>query len=225
MCSMQPCVPSVKMAITITNTRPEHAEAIEIHQRICFPTLLDEDLLKREHVLRHLELFPAGQHVALDGARVVGMSTTFRATTEQAFRPHSFHDIIDAGWLSHHQPDGEWLYGVDVSVHPDYRGQGISRMLYDARKALIRQLGMRGMIAGGMMPGFHLHRDRMSAEEYVAAVAAGQLTDPTLTPQLKSGFVIRGVMYDYLEAGHLGNQAALIVWENPDLSVSSEREL
>jgi GNAT superfamily N-acetyltransferase len=204
------------MSIIITNTRPEHAEPIAHHQRICFPTLLDEDLLKAEHVLRHLELFPEGQHVALDGERLVGMSTTFRATTAQAFAPHAFHDIIDGGWLTQHNPLGEWLYGVDVSVNPEYRGQGISKQLYDARKALIRKLGLHGMLAGGMLPGYYLHRDRLSAEEYVAEVVAGRLTDPTLTPQLKSGFVVRGVLNDYLEAGHLGNQAALIVWENPD---------
>jgi GNAT superfamily N-acetyltransferase len=202
--------------IIITNTCPEHAEMLERHQQICFPTLLDEDLLKAHHVVRHLAVFPEGQHVALEGEQVVGMSTTFRATTEQAFTPHTFHDIIDGGFLSNHQPDGEWLYGVDVSVHPDYRGRGISRMLYDARKALIRRLGMRGMVAGGMLPGYYMHRDQMSAESYIAEVVAGRMSDPTLTPQLRSGFQVRGVIYDYLEAGHLGNQAALIVWENPE---------
>jgi hypothetical protein len=42
------------------------------------------------------------------------------------------------------------------------------------------------------------------------------MSDPTLTPQLKSGFQVRGVLHDYLEAGYLGNDVALIVWENPD---------
>jgi predicted N-acetyltransferase YhbS len=202
--------------ITITNTRPEHAEAIERHQRLCFPTLAEEELIKVPHVLRHLELFPEGQHVALDGERVVGMSSTFRVTEEQAFTPHVFHDIIDGGYFGHHNPQGEWLYGADVSVHPDYRGRKISRMLYDARKVLIRSLGLRGMVAGGMLPGYHHYQDRMSVEAYVAAVAAGELTDPTLTPQLRSGFKVRDIFYGYLEAGHLGSQAALIVWENPD---------
>jgi GNAT superfamily N-acetyltransferase len=202
--------------IIITNTRPEHAEAIEAHQRLCFPTLLEEDLMRAVHVRRHLEVFPAGQHVALDGERVVGMSSTFRATTEQAFTPHDFHTIIDGGFFGFHNPHGEWLYGVDVSVHPEYRGRKISKMLYDARKQLIRQLGMRGMVAGGMLPGFYLYKDTLTVEQYVAAVVAGDMIDPTLTAQLKSGFVVHSIMDNYLEAGHLGNQAALIVWENAD---------
>lgn len=205
--------------ITITTTKPEHAEAIERHQRLCFPTLLEEDLITRKHVLRHLALFPEGQHVALDGERVVAMSSTFRLTEARAFAPHSFHDIIDAGWFGNHDPQGEWLYGADVSVHPGYRGRKISRMLYDARKELIKSLEMRGMLAGGMLPDYHKYRDTMSVEEYVQAVAAGTMTDSTLTAQLRSGFVVRGIFDNYLEAGHLGSQAAIIVWENPSFRV------
>jgi len=26
-----------------------------------------------------------------------------------------------------HDPKAEWLYGLDVSVHPDYQGKGIGR--------------------------------------------------------------------------------------------------
>ena len=45
----------------------------------------------------------------------------------------------------------------------------------------------------------------MSVEEYADAVAAGELTDPTLTPQLRAGFTLRGILYDYIDAGELGN--------------------
>jgi hypothetical protein len=85
-------------------------------------------------------------------------------------------------------------------------------MLYDARKALIRRLGLRGMVAGGMLPGYVDHRDRMSVEEYVAAVIAGQLADPTLTPQLRNGFTVRGILYNHIR-DELVPHAALIVWE------------
>jgi hypothetical protein len=53
----------------------------------------------------------------------------------------------------------------------------------------------------------------MSVEAYVAEVVAGRLSDPTLTPQLRNGFQVRGVLRDHIRAGELGNDAALIVWE------------
>ncbi|MCG8352502.1 MAG: GNAT family N-acetyltransferase [Chloroflexales bacterium] len=197
----------------ITNTQPKHFAALAEHQRTCFPTLDPSEWLTEEHFAAHLRLFPDGQHVALDGDRVVGQSSTFRCRSDQAFAVHTFHDILAGGYFTNHDPQGEWLYGADMSVHPDYRRQGIARSLYTARKALIRRFGMNGMVAGGMLPGYRHYRDQLDIEAYVNAVVAGQLSDPTLTPQLRNGFVVRGVLRDYLHAGALGNDAALIVWE------------
>lgn len=199
--------------IAIANTRPEHFAALAAHQRLCFPTLDPSEWLTEAHFAAHLRLFPEGQHVALDGERVVGQSSTFRCRNDQALAPHTFHAILAGGFFSNHDPQGEWLYGADMSVHPDYRRLGVARRLYAARKQLIRRLGMRGMVAGGMLPGYVRYRERMNVEAYIAAVVAGELSDPTLTPQLRSGFVVRGILRDYILAGELGNDAALIVWE------------
>jgi GNAT superfamily N-acetyltransferase len=203
--------------ITITNTRPEHAVALAEHQRVCFPTLAPHELMTAEHFLAHLQLFAAGQHVALDGARVVGQSSTFRIGP-QVFGKHTFTEIMAGGWFTNHDPQGEWLYGADMSIHPDYRGMKLSKQLYAARKDLIQQLGLRGMVAGGMIPGYPRYRDQLSVVEYVDAVVAGEIADPTLTPQLRSGFQVHGILYDYIEAGALGNDGVLIVWDNPDHS-------
>jgi GNAT superfamily N-acetyltransferase len=203
------------MSITITNTRPEHLEALAEHQRICFPTLDPSEWMTAEHFASHLRLFPEGQHVALDGDRVIGQSSTFRVRADQVFQPHRFPDIIANGFFTNHDPNGEWLYGADMSVHPDYRRQRVSSKLYDARKELIRDLGMRGMVAGGMLPGYNAHKDTLSVAEYVERVVRGELADPTLTPQLRSGFVVRDILYDYIDDSRITPHGTLIVWENP----------
>lgn len=202
--------------IIITNTRPEHVAALAEHQRICYPTLAAYERLVEEHFLSHLRLFPEGQHVALDGKRVVGQSSTFRCRTDQVFVPHLFHDIIAGGYFTNHDPQGEWLYGADMSVHPDYRGLHVASKLYSARKELMRQLGMHGMVAGGMLPGYNRYRDTLSVEEYVDRVTKGDLTDPTLTPQLRNGFVVRGILHDYIDDASITRHATLLVWENPE---------
>jgi GNAT superfamily N-acetyltransferase len=202
--------------ITITNTRPEHLAALAEHQKICFPTLDPSEWMTAEHFASHLRLFPEGQHVALDGDRVVGQSSTFRIGGARALKQHQYMDILGQSYFTNHDPNGEWLYGADMSVHPNYRGRKISTLLYDARKDLVRRLGLRGMVAGGMIPGYRNYRDRMGVAEYANAVAAGTLIDPTLTPQLRAGFELRGILYDYIDAGELGNDATLIVWENPE---------
>jgi GNAT superfamily N-acetyltransferase len=202
--------------IIITNTRPEHIAQLVLHQQICFPTLTPEEWMRTEHFESHLRLFPVGQHVALDGQRVVGQSSTFRISGAIALQQHSYMDILGQSYFTRHDPDGEWLYGADMSIHPDYRGRGLSRLLYDARKELCRRLNLRGMIAGGMIPGYKEYRGQMSVDAYARAVASGELIDPTLTPQLRAGFKLRGILYNYIDAGELGNDSTLIVWENAD---------
>lgn len=208
--------------IVISDTRPEHIAQLAVHQRVCFPTLDPNAWMTEEHFASHLRLFPEGQHVALDGDRVVGQSSTFRISGARALTQHEFIEIMGAGFFTNHDPQGEWLYGADMSVHPEYRGRKISKMLYNARKELVRRLNLRGMVAGGQMPGYHHYRDQMGVEEYIALVQHGELSDPTLTPQLRSGFVARGVLYNYLDDAEHGSEASLIVWENPDWRAESQ---
>src|SRR5215212_9769433 len=160
--------------ITITNTRPEHVPALAEHQRICFPTLAPDEWMTEEHFASHLRLFPEGQHVALDGDRVVGQSSTFRISGALALEQHSYMDILGQSYFTNHDPNGEWLYGADMSVHPGYRGRGLSRLLYDARKELCRRLNLHGMVAGGMIPGYKDYRAVLNVAEYAQAVADGR---------------------------------------------------
>lgn len=206
--------------IIVTLTRAEHIDGIEELQRIAYPTIDPSHLLRRPHIESHLRIFPEGQHVAVLGDRVVGMSSTFLTQMDFEHVDHAFNDIIADGFFTNHDPSAPWLYGADVSVHPDVRRRGLASRFYQARKDLIRRMGLKGMVAGGMLPGYRHHKHAMSVEEYVARVARGELIDPTLTAQLSNGFEVRGVLHNYLHDALLGDDAALIVWENPDLKQS-----
>ncbi len=104
--------------------RREYAEQLEELQRICFPTLADEERFKADHYLKHMELFEDGQLSCPDGDSVVGASTTLRLNFDFEHVDHTFAEIIQGGWLTSHDPEGEWLYGADISVHPDYPRTG-----------------------------------------------------------------------------------------------------
>ncbi|MFV9504215.1 MAG: GNAT family N-acetyltransferase [Oscillochloridaceae bacterium umkhey_bin13] len=199
--------------ITITNTRPEHIEQLVIHQQVCFPTMCADDWMNAAMFASQLAVFPEGQHVALDGDRVVGQSSTFRIG-DACLKPHTYRAITANNYFTLHEPDGSWLYGADMSVHPAYRNQGIASALYSTRKELIRKLGMRGIVAGGALPGFHTYAHEMSVEAYVAAVVADTIFDPTLSVQLRNGFVVRELLRGYVDGGELVNDdATLLVWE------------
>jgi len=197
--------------LVIASARAEHAAQLEALQRVVFPTLADEERFKTAHYLKHLDLFPAGQFVGLDGERVVAATTTIRLHFDFTDRSHTFADIIQGGWLTSHQPDGEWLYGADIGVHPDYRGMGLAQALYAARQELVWTLGLEGQVTAGMMSGYGAVKDRMSAEEYYEGLVAGRINDPTLSMQRRVGFEFRGLLKDYLQDPVCDNYSVLIV--------------
>jgi 4-aminobutyrate aminotransferase/(S)-3-amino-2-methylpropionate transaminase len=196
--------------VVVMQTRPEHADQLEQLQRACFPTLDDAQRFKAAHYRRHVELFPDGQFVALDGARVVGATTTLRLRFDFHHIDHTFADVIQGGWLTSHDPNGDWLYGADVGVDPAYRGRGIAAALYAARQEAVWRLGLKGQVTAGMISGYGAVRGEMSAEEYVDGVVSGRIKDPTLSMQLGIGFEPRALLANYLNDPVSDNYSVLI---------------
>ena len=222
--------------VRIVEIEPRFADALAQLQRDCFPNLAGHELMTRENFLSHCRVFPEGGFVALAARgndapllgnaepqvpqagddRVVGLGSGFFTDFDFDHPDHTFMEMIAGGDYTNHDPDGEWYYGGDISVHPAYRGQGIGRMLYEARKEVVRRHRKKGIVAGGALPGYRHHRERMSVSEYVEKVVAGELADPTLSFQLRNGFEVRGLLEGYIEDEFTGDWATLIVWENPD---------
>lgn len=200
--------------VEITTILPEHARPLAELQRICFPTLGPQELMGEDHFLKHCDIFPEGEFVALVDGQVVGLGSGFLVTFDFDHPGHTFNEIIAGGYYTNHDPDGDYYYGADISVHPDYRGRGIGRILYNARKRLVREMNLRGIVAGGVLPGYPAVRGELSIPEYVDKVVAGELFDPTLTMQLRNGFKVRGLLENYIDDSNSDNWATLIVWEN-----------
>ncbi len=205
--------------VMVVPTTAKYAPALAKMQGLIFPTLRPDELFTEEHYLHHIRIFPQGQFTALVHINeqwiVAGSTTTFRVKRHFFEKQHTFQEAISDGWLDNHDPEGEWLYGGDMSIHPEFRGMRLASLLYDARKALVRRLNLRGEVAGGMLPGYHRYRNEMSIEDYVEHVVAGELKDPTLTPQVRNGFRVKHILYDHITDPRSDNCAALIVRLNP----------
>ena len=200
----------IKPGMVIRHMQPEDADELEALQKTVFPTLDEDELILAVHYLRHLELFPEGQFVITDKDKVIGMTTTMRSNFDFNHYQHTFKETIAGGWLTNHNPTGDWLYGLDVGVHPNYRGQGLARILYRARHQVARKLGLRGQVTVGMMNGYGAVADQITGEEYYQELLAGKRTDPTITPQMKVGFEPIALIPDYLNDLTCGNYGVLI---------------
>lgn len=209
------------MNIRIVNTRPEHFAALSALQHIVFADIPGEEAFSVDMYRQQVEHFPDGQFTALvdtdDGIVVAGSTTTMRTNETFDGDDHPYYfDFIGQGTISTHDPNGEWLYGIDVGVHPGYRRLGIGRRLYEARRDLVRRLNLRGEVVIGLLPGFPRYRNQMSVEDYAWRVASGELTDPTLTMQLSVGFRLRRLIYHYVTDPRSDNAVSLITRENPE---------
>ena len=198
---------------TITTLRPEFFAPLAQLQRDCYPTLDPIELMTEEHFEVQHSVFAEGQFVALLDGRVVGMGSGFFCKFDFEDRGHTFREFCDQLYFRNHDPDGPWYYGADISVHPICRGHGIGRLLYEARKKLVSEHHKRGIVAGGLIPGYAEHKQTLTPQQYVDRVVAGELFDSTLSFQLRNGFEVRGLLQGYLEDEASDNWATLIVWE------------
>lgn len=179
-----------------------------------FPHADPNDLLSEDDLLVYAETFPEGFFVCLDGDRAVGQAGGIFLDFDFDAPQHTIAEITGEHQCGNHDPAGAWYYGTDMVVDAAYRRRGIGSRLYELRQSLVRRANKRGIIAGGHMPGFAEHKDRMTAEEYVAKVRRRELYDATLTFQMDNGFVIKGVLAGYLSDEATDDWSALIVWEN-----------
>jgi ribosomal protein S18 acetylase RimI-like enzyme len=208
-------------SLRYVNLTPDLApQCAELELR-SFPHAEPEDLLNEEDMQVYARTFPEGFFVCLDGDKVVGQGGGIFLNFDFDHPQHTIKEIAGEHQCGNHDPNGQWYYGTDIVVDPQYRRRGIGRQLYELRKGLVRRRNRRGIIAGGHIPGFADHKQRMSAAEYVAEVSAGKLYDPTLTFQLENGFEVGGVLENYIRDQATDNWSALIVWHNPDYDASA----
>jgi len=169
--------------------------------------------------------FPEGQFVAEFQGSIVGYCATFVADEDEALKPHTWDEITADGFASRHDPEGEYLYGMEVFIDPDYRKMRIGQRLYNERKKLCQFLRLKGIVFGGRLPGLARRiKEVGTPEAYVDAVMDKKFRDPVLSFQLRNGFEFLGVLHNYApeDKPSMGH-AAHLVWYNPQVSHEKKR--
>jgi GNAT superfamily N-acetyltransferase len=210
--------------ISVIPSRARYAEAQHDLMRTVYQSQKEdfEQIFTPEQFRHHVDVFPEGQFVAFHGERLVGMTVSMRIDfdPEKPFI-EPWWVTIGSGWLRH-VPSGEWMYGVESNVDPEYQGRGVGGLLMEARFDTARLLNLRGMVAGSTLMSYAKHAHEVTPEAYVQGVVAGRYFDNNLSKQIVKGFrPVRGaVIPNYVHDPTALGWGCVIMWDNPDFDPS-----
>jgi predicted amidohydrolase/ribosomal protein S18 acetylase RimI-like enzyme len=207
--------------IQVRQVRMEDFDQVVQLQLKCFPGMKP---WTREQMVSQLRVFPEGQFCVEYDGKVVASCSSLILDFAMYGELHNWRDISNKGYITNHNPDGNTLYGIEIMVHPKYRGMKLARRLYEARKRLAVERNLMRIVLGGRIPGYGKYAKEMTAREYVDKVIQKVLVDPVLTTQLANGFSLKRLIGSYMESDEESKgYATLLEWSNLDYSPDLDR--
>ncbi|WP_066305370.1 GNAT family N-acetyltransferase [Bacillus sp. FJAT-29814] len=204
------------LPICIRNYTKDDFDQLIAIQAECFPPPFPSELWwNKEQLINHVTRFPEGALcVEIDG-ELAGSLTGLVVDFDPNELNHNWEEITDHGYIRNHNPNGNTLYIVDISVRPKYRKLGLGKLMMQAMYHVVIERGYDRLLGGGRMPGYHKFAEKMTANEYLSAIINGQLKDPVISFLLRCGRVPLGIAENYLDDEESCNYAALMEWKNP----------
>ncbi len=166
-------------------------------------------------IARLIEIFPEGQFVVVINDKVVGCALSIIVNYDEFGDDHTYQQITGNYTFSTHTRSGDVLYGIEVFIHPDYRGLRLARRLYDARKQLAEKKNLRSIIFGGRIPNYSAHAEKVSPKDYIEKVKTRELHDSVLSFQLANEFHVIKILNNYMPGDKDSKAyATLMEWNN-----------
>lgn len=169
-----------------------------------------------ESIDRLIKKFPEGQIVIKADDVVVGCALSIIVDYDKFGDKHTYRQITGNYTFNTHDPKkGDVLYGLEIFIHPKYRGLRLGRRLYNARKDLCEQLELRAIVFGGRIPEYYKYANELLPREYIQKVKQKEIYDPVLSFQLSNDFHVKKVLKNYLPEDEDSKEfATLLQWDN-----------
>ncbi|NBC26629.1 MAG: GNAT family N-acetyltransferase [Bacteroidetes bacterium] len=193
--------------------RDQYQELYEL-MLTCYPNV-ENPAWEQTHVHTLINRFPGGQVVVMVDGVMAAASLSILIKYDRFDEKHTYLEMTANDTFDTHTPGGDTIYGLDVMVHPEYRGMRLARRMYDYRKELCEEKNLRGIVLGGRLPNYHKHHNELSAKEYIQKVKNKEIYDPVLTFQLSNDFHVKRLAKHYLPEDQASHEhAALLEWTN-----------
>ena len=171
---------------------------------------------KREQFISRINLFPEGTLVAEDvlEKNIVGVVATEILNYDLDDPIPTWNEVTDNGFIKKtHNPNGNTLYGVDLSVSR-FANSASKSLIVHIAKLIIRKRLEQGIL-GARVPRYYKHSKGMSIEDYVYGKRKKRPFDPELAFYKRIGLEIVGILPNYIEDPESCNYGVLLCWKNP----------
>lgn len=198
----------------------DFSSLIQIQQESFPPPFPSELWWNMEQLKNHVSLFTEGSLcIEVDGV-LAGSMTSLLVDFESNYPDHTWEEITDNGYIRNHNPNGNTLYVVDISVRPNYRKLGLGKWLMFSMYDVVIHKKLERLIGGGRMSGYRKKANEMTPEQYIEAVLKGDLKDPVITFLLRCGRTPVKIVPNYLADEESCNYGMLMEWKNPFLQLN-----
>lgn len=162
-----------------------------------------------------LDVFPEGQLCVVVNEQIAGCALSLIVNYNKFGDNHTYQKITGNETFSTHTSEGNVLYGIDLFVHPEFRGMRLGRRLYDARKEICENFNLKAIIAGGRIPGYKEFSGKITPRKYIEKVKMKEIHDPTLSFQLANDFHVKKILKNYMPGDKDSMEfATLLEWNN-----------
>lgn len=197
--------------------RPAHIEEMDAIMRVEESAWDEGQRATREQWASRIRTFNAGTLVATVSDKVVGLlSTEIIHNYDFELDALSWSEVTDNGYIRKtHTQDGTYLFGADLSIARGAPAAVKTGLLVAAGELAVRR-GLKGILLGSRMPGYHRFAHRMSPHDYVFGKrASGHPLDPEIYMYSKYSVKPIKVIPHYFADPHSLNYGVLLFWANP----------
>lgn len=168
----------------------------------------------RAQFVSRIETFPEGILVAIADSTIVGVVATEIVNYDLVGPGLTWREITDNGLIKKtHNPNGDTLYGVDLSVSPF--GINAAKLLMEQLGKFVIKYNLKRGILGARIPRYHRVADEIKVEAYVNGLRGNRSIDPELVFYTRLGLRTAKVIPNYIEDPESCNYGVLMVWDNP----------
>lgn len=206
----------------IEKIKIRQAEASDLNEIISVEKeVWGERAATKEQFESRLKTFPEGVLIALKNNKIIGVIAIQKVNCSDIFNNGSlnWYEVTDNGFIKNsHNPSGDSIYGVDLSVLASAPRKTGTRLLENIGRFCIVHNLKYGLL-GGRILFYHKFSNKMSVEEYIQATVKTKNGIRPLDPEInfykKAGLRIKKIIPNYFNDPESLNYGVLLVWENP----------